>query len=188
MDVVAALRPCAIDVQLGPWIYTIPALPAADWIEAIVDPEGGSVVPGLMDEETQRDVWRCYLRGQIESAELSDGWRHALGAATGQKWWSAAKLFLGATDPKTWPALHGQLLIRGIDLERVSVGAAWNAIYVIGMEGCKDEAERAKFEFDLAQPPPGVPMSEAYDKAEAASDFLAAMGVLRSVDDGRTPG
>jgi hypothetical protein len=174
-------------VQLGAWIYTIPELPAADWIEAIVDPEGGSVVPGLMDEETQRDVWATFLRGEIEREELEEAWRYALEAATGQRWWAAARLFLAATEASTWPTLHGALLVHGVDLERVSVGAAWNAIYRLALEGCKDDAERAKMQFDIAQTPPDVDVSESFDKAEAASDFLAAMGVLRGMDAGRTP-
>ena len=187
MDVVASLRPCAIDVQLGEWIYTIPELPAADWIEAIVDPDGGSIVPGLMDEVTQRDVWNTYLRGLIEPEELEHAWRYALEAATGQRWWTAAKLFLSATEKGTWPVLHGSLLARGVDLEYISIGAAWNVIYRLALEGCKDESERAKLEFDIAHPPPGVDISEAFDKAQAASDFLAAMGIARGLDGGRTP-
>lgn len=188
MDIAAALRPCAVEVQLGDWWYTIPELPAADWIEAIVSSEGGSIVPGLMDEATKRDVWACFLRGEIQREELEEAWRDALAAATGHKWWSVTRLFLGATEPGTWPILHGDLLVRGVDLERVSVGAAYNAIYRIGLEGCKDEAERAKFQFDIAQSPPGVETAESYDKSEAAANFLAAVDVLRSLDNGRTPG
>jgi hypothetical protein len=187
VDVVASLRPCAIDVQLGPWVYTIPARPAADWIEAIVDPEGGAIVPGLFDEATERDAWLCFLRGEIGKDELAEAWQDALGAATGQKWWSAARLFLSATDPATWPVIHGDLLVRGVDLNVVSVGAAYNAIYRIGLEGCKDQAERAKFEFDLMTPPPSVPVAEAYDKRAAAQDFMDSIAMLRTIDTGRTP-
>lgn len=187
MDVVAALRPCAVDVQLGDWIYTIPELPASDWIEAIVDPEGGSVVPGLMDEATQRDVWATFLRGEIDPEEINSAWQDAIGAATGQKWWSATRLFLSATDSGTWTVLHGDLLARGVDLERISIGAAYNVIYRIGLEACKDAAERAKFEFDMAQTPPGVDVSEAFDKRGAAEDFLASVQMLRNIDQGRTP-
>lgn len=182
MDIAAALRPCAVEVQLGEWLYTIPELPAADWIEAIVNPDGGAVVPGLMNEVTQRDVWACFLRGQIQRQELEEAWRDVLAAATGHKWWSVTRLFLGATEAGTWPTLHGELLIRGIDLERVSIGAAYHAIYRLGLEGCKDDAERAKFQFDIAQAPPGVDMAESFDKAEAASDFMAAMGLLRGME------
>jgi hypothetical protein len=188
VDIAAALRPCAVEVQLGDWLYLIPELPAADWIEAIVSTEGGSVVPGLMDEATQRDVWGCYLRGRIQREELETAWRDAIGAATGQKWWSVTRLLLGATEPNTWPVLHGELLIRGVDLERLSIGAAYHAIYRLGLEGCKDQAERSKFQFDIAQPPPGVSVSEAFDKTEAAANFMEAMNVLRGMDEGRTPG
>lgn len=187
MDPVAAIRPYPIDVQLGPWIYTIPELSAADWLEAVVSRDPGAIVPGLMDEATQRDVWRCVLRGEITPDEINEGWRYALGAAVGQPWWSAARLLLSAAHRDAWPVIHGRLSLRGVDLERVSIGALWNAIYYIGLEGCNDQTERAKFEFDLAQAPPGVSAAEAFDGIDAAADFLAAADMLRKFDGGVTP-
>ena len=187
MDPVAALRPYPIDVQLGPWIYTIPELPAADWIEAVVNPDGGSIVPGLMDEATQRDVWRCMLRGEIHPDEIREGWRYALGAAVGQTWWAAARLILSAADPDAWPVIHGRLMRDGLDLTRVSVGAVWNAIYYIGLEGCEDQTARTKFEFDLTLAPPDVEVDEQLAASDPAADFLANIDMMRRFDAGRTP-
>lgn len=188
MDAGAALRPAPIELQLGEWIYTIPALPAADWIEALLGDDGGAIVPGLMDEDTARDVWREFLRGRIAKEELEQGWRHALGAASGQPWWQCARLVMSATDKESWPIVHGKLLGRGVDLERVSLGGFYNAVYFIGLEGCKDDAERSTWEFQMSMPPPEVAAEEALAAFDTAGDFMSALSALQAVQAGGMPG
>jgi hypothetical protein len=188
VDAGAALRPAPIEVQLGKWIYTIPALPAADWIEAILDDDGGAIVPGLMDEDTAYDVWREFLRGNIAKEELEQAWRYAVGAAAGQPWWQAARLVMSATNQGSWPTVHGRLTMRGVDLAAVSLGAFYNVVYFIGLESCKDDAERTTFEFQLTTPPPEVAAEDALAEFDAAGDFLAAMGAFQAFQSGEMPG
>ena len=69
MDAVVGLRPCAVDVTLGGVVYTVPALPAADWLAAIVgDP--GAILPGLLPYDDQREIHRRVLRGQLDLEEV----------------------------------------------------------------------------------------------------------------------
>lgn len=188
MDAGAALRPAPIEVQLGEWIYTIPALPAADWIEAILDDDGGAVVPGLMDEDTARDVWREFLRGHIQRDELEKAWRYAIGAATGQPWWQASRLIMSATHKDSWPLVHGKLTMRGVDLDAVSIGAFYNAVYFLGLESCKDDAERSTWEFQLSVPPPEVAAEDALAEYDTAGDFMSALGAFQTMAAGGMPG
>lgn len=187
MDAGAALRPDVIEVTVGQWVYSIPALPAADWIEAILSEDGGAIVPGLFDEEDQVDVWRAFVRGQVSPEELAEAWRHALSAAVGQPWWKASRLIMSATRPDAWPSIHGRLTEKGVRLDEVSIGAFWNVVYFIGKSNCKDDQERTQFDFGLDRPPPEVKTEEVFEEVDAAADFVSAMGAFQSFQGGRMP-
>lgn len=185
MDAGASLQPSAIDVELGKWIYTIPALPASAWIEALLDEEnGGSIVPGLMDEVTQADVWRQFLLGNIDKAELEEGWRAALGAASGQPWWQVSRLVMSCAQGEAWPVVHGKLLKWGVDLDRISLGGLYNVLLLLAYESCKDDNDRATFEFNLTSPPPEVSVEEAMVEADVQDDWMAAFSSFQQITGG----
>ena len=184
MDAGAALSLSAIEVELGPWVYTIPARPASDWMEALLDEDGGALVPGLMDEATRDDVWREFLRGHITKQHLEQGWRDAITAASGQPWWQCARLVMSAAAIDAWPIVHGKLVSKGVHLDRVSLGALYNVLYFISLEACKDENERALFEFNLTSPPPEVSVEEAMAATNAEEDFMAALSGFKQVMGG----
>ena len=181
MDAGAALAPSEIEVELGRWIYTIPAHPSSVWVEAILADDGGAIVPGLMDEATAADVWRQFLLGNIAKEELNEGWRAALGAASGQPWWQCARLVMSATHQDAWPIVHGKLIMRGLQLEHISLGALYNALYFLLLEACKDDNDRAAFEFNLTSPPPEVSVEEALAEVDAEADFLSALQGFQQV-------
>ena len=181
MDAAAALRPCPIDVTLAGEVYTVTALPAADWLMAIIG-EPGAVLPGLLSEEDQRRVYHRILRGHLEPAEINRAWRALLAAATGRTWWSASRLCMSAADPEAWPSVHGRLLTSGIDLDVVSIGALCNAIYFMIMSSSEDDAERSRHQFELEL----VPAGHETDLAELVADdetnaenFMAAITQLQ---------
>jgi hypothetical protein len=67
-------------------------------------------------------------------------------------------------------------MLRGLDLERISLAAALNAVYAMVRKLIgHDEAALARFDTGLKAIPPGVAIEELYDQEEAAEDFLAAM-------------
>lgn len=181
MDISASLWPVGVEVQLGQWIYEIPPEPAAIWIKAMVDPDGAAIVPGLLEPADQRLVYRDFVMGRIERAEFSAGWRLAVGLATGRPWWEAARLALSATHSDNWPVVHGKLMQRGVDLEKVSIGGFCNIVHVMALEACKDASERSQFLFDLQTPPPEVTPEEAHTATDAPADFLAAMAQFQSL-------
>jgi hypothetical protein len=187
VDAGAALRPAEIEVRLGDWIYTIAALPAADWIEAILSEDVGAIVPGLLEPEDQVDVWREFLRGNVTRAELQNAWRDAIAAASGQPWWQCARLVMSAADRESWPVVHGKLAMRGVDLDRISLGAFYNAVYFMIMESEQDEAKRSELEFRISTPPPGVDTREAMQEMHAADDWSAAFGQFSSFQQGGLP-
>jgi hypothetical protein len=178
VDAVAGLRPCEVDVTLAGVVYTVPALPAADWLAAIVG-EPGAVLPGLLPLGDQLEIHHRILRGQLEPKEVNQAWRDLLGAACGRSWWSAARLCMSAADAEAWPAVHGRLLTSGVDLEKVSIGALCNAIYFMIMSSSEDESERSKHQFELEMPPPGEEATAFDDREQIADDFMAAIAQLQ---------
>src|SRR5512147_1068908 len=154
MGILAPLRPAAVPVQLGEWVYEVPALPAADWNEAMADPDGGAIIPGLLDPQDARLVALDYLRGRIDADELKLAWREVIGVVTGRKWWIGARLVLQAVHPEVWPTIHGRLTKDGLDLGTISIGAFCDVVWVMIMDGAKDAAERSEAKFTLTTPPP----------------------------------
>lgn len=181
MDISASLWPVGVEVQLGQWVYEIPPEPAPVWIRAIADPDGAAIVPGLLEPSDQRLVWRDFAHGCVERAEFAAGWRTAVGQAAGRPWWQAARLALSATHADNWPVIHGKLMGRGVDMERVSIGGFCNVVHVMALEACKDQSERSQFLFDLQLPPPEVTPAEAHAATDAPSDFLSAMSQFQNL-------
>lgn len=181
LDLGAQLWPTAIDVELGDWSYQIPELPASSWILAIADPDGGAIMPGLLEPEDQRLIWRDITMGRLHPEVLSEAWRVVVAAASGRPWWEAARLVLSATAPDNWPIIQGKLAQRGVDLDRCSIGAFCNIIQMMALEACEDDAARSSFTFELTTPPPGVDPSEAAAATGAAADFMAAMSQFQNL-------
>lgn len=184
MDIGASLWPTAVAVVLGEWDYEIPEHPAAVWIRAIADPDGGAIVPGLLEPADQRLVWRDVAMGRMHPDELSDAWRAVVGAAAGRAWWEAARLVLSATSRDNWPIIHGKLTQRGVDLDRVSIGGFCNIVHTMAMEACENDTARSQYEFELSTPPPGVEPDEAHASTNAANDFLSAMQQFQNLGPG----
>lgn len=184
MDAGAALQPSPIDVELGQWIYTIPALPASAWIEAILSEDQGAIVPGLLDDDTRDDVWRQFLLGRIDKDELEDAWRSVLGAASGQPWWQVSRLVMSCAHSDAWPVVHGKLLKWGVDLDRISLGGLYNVLLLLAYEACKDDNDRASFEFNLTSPPPEVSVAEAMKDTNVEDDWMSAFQSFQQITGG----
>lgn len=181
MDVASSLAPCEIDVELADTIFTVPALPAIDWLTAILSPEPGSVLPGLLSVQDQRAIYRMILRGRLEPEEVNRAWRDLMAAATGRSWWTAARLVKSGTDPEAWPQVQGRMLDAGIDLEVVSIGALCNWLFFLLMSSAKDDEERASARFELELPPPGEEQAAWDDREQMAQDFLANFAQLKQL-------
>jgi hypothetical protein len=184
MDIGATLWPTAVDVELGDWSYQIPEYAAATWIEAIASPDGGAIVPGLLEPEDQRLVWRDVVMGRMHPDRLAEAWRDVVGAATGRPWWESTRQVLSATTKENWPFIQGKLAQRGVDLDRCSIGAFCNIVHMMAIQACEGEQERSQFEFDLTTPPPGVDPEEAHAATDAAADFLSAMQQFQNLGPG----
>jgi hypothetical protein len=177
LDAVVAIDLPEIDVTLGEWDYTIPALPAARWLVAVLSPQGGAIVPGLLEVQDRRDIWADFARGAFDEQELAEVERDALQAAAGRPWWEADRLIRTAFTSQSWPIVSGEMTHRGINLHAISLSSWLNWVYVLVINRCKDDAERSKFEAQLQAIPAGVTPDDLPETDEdMASAFMAAMG------------
>lgn len=176
MDAIASLRPYPIDIQVGDdWVYTIPALPAADWIEAVLADDGlKAPVPGLLNDEDRSLVVEDYVFGRLSAEQIAEASREALEVAAGRPWWEADRLIRSAATREAWPIINGELVRRGFRFNEESVGAFCNTVYSMAVQGLK-ESDRATFEHRLTVPPAGVTVEELVDKGDLEADFFAAL-------------
>lgn len=172
-DLAATLEPVEIDVEVAGGTYTVPALPASDWLVVIAEGSWGDIVPGLLDPDTTGDLEDRIADLAVDHEELRIAAQAALAAAAGVKWWTARLMAVTAVTTR----LAAHLRLHGIDPTVVSLGAYLSAAYNAATEGM-DRAARAQFDMELQRPPVGVAPEEWYDEDAAAEGFLAAMGAM----------
>lgn len=176
-DALAALRIWSHDVDLGGETFTVPPLPAVEWFIAILDEETPlPLIPGLMDSEAEERITDMLWHEEITPQDITTRCRELLTAVAGRPWWEADRLIRSSA--ASWQIIGGELTRLGVDLTRVSLAAALNAIYVVCVR-TMDEKERNKFDIDLRLPPigvEGVTTEEMYDEKAASAAFMALMG------------
>jgi len=186
-DALAALKIWALDVELAGENFVVPARPAVDWFLAILDEETPlPLIPGLMDSAAEDRITDLLLDGEVDADLIVKRSRELLTAAAGRPWWEADRLI--RSSGASWHIIGGELTRLGVDLGKVSLAAALNAIYVICVR-TMDEKERNKFDIDLRLPPvgvEGVTTEEMYDQQAAESAFAALMGQASPPDPVRS--
>lgn len=176
-DALAALKIWELEVELAGEVFTVPPRPAAEWFVAILDEDTAlPLIPGLMDGDAEERIADMLLDGQLTVELIAQRSRELLTAAAGRSWWEADRLI--RSSGASWHIIGGELTRLGVDLDRVSLAAALNAIYVVCVR-TMDEKERNKFDIDLRLPPigvEGVSTEEMYDQRAAEAAFAALMG------------
>jgi hypothetical protein len=155
-----------VDITLSGVNYRIPARPAADWIEAILQSD---VVPGLLAPELADRILQDVVDGRLDADELTEATREAIEAAAGRPWWEAERLVRAAAEHAD--VMFGVLINSGFDFQSRSLGAFCCAVYERAVRNM-EQKDRLKFDQELMQPPIDV-ISEDEDALSAA--FMAAM-------------
>lgn len=165
-DPVALLRCYPVAVTVGRIAYEIPALPAGPWIKAVL---ADNVLPGLLPPFAAEVFAEQLTAGTVPDGELEEVTRLAVQVAAGRPWWEVQRLV--ATLGAQADALGGELLLRGFDFERQSLGAFCAATYALCVRNM-DKKERMKFDSALKSPP----AEELRTDEDALADaFMRAM-------------
>jgi hypothetical protein len=165
-DPEAGLRRWPIHIDLAGQVWTIPPLPAADWMAAALT-DWLDIVPGLTTNPDRLDD--LLDDGAVSYSDCVTAARDALEAAAGCRWWTAQRLIHAACD---WAATGGELLLRGIDPGTAPLGAVLAATYRAATRNA-DPTEQARIDYELDKPPAGIPVRDWFDEDAAADAFMA---------------
>ena len=127
---VASLRPFVAEVLVcGSWI-SVPALPAAAWVEQFMgdDTDLDLVFPGLCSEEDQDAVGQALLEGCLDIPGLQRLTLDLISQVAGRPWWVAVRMIQIAE--LRWSILGADLVLRRIDADSISFSAWLDALWV----------------------------------------------------------
>ena len=173
VDPVAHLRPFSAVVQLGEATFTVPALFAADWLEAIISGQGSlwPVLPGLLDLDDQMTVAHLLSDDLLSLEDLNLAALDLIEVASGHNWWWALRVISLATT-EAWDRLYGSLLLHGVDSTRLSLAGWLSALYAMVTKDLPPDKIKI-FEMDLSQPPEGF--AEDLDEDAEGAMFTQMM-------------
>jgi hypothetical protein len=157
-DPLAALRVSRIAVDLGDRRFIIPAMPARDWLEVLLDEEldPEAMFPGFLDGDDQVLVHQMLIDGTVTMDEMTQAVYAVLEQATGRRWWVAVRLC--RTIRAGWDRIGGRLAGHGVTPFEVPLAywldGAYAAILEIIMEA--DPKAVGPFTQRLTAAPPGL--------------------------------
>lgn len=129
VDPAASLRIWAVEVELGGRVFEIPALPAADWLPILMEVDPIKVLDLLRSSpDDPDDLDNLLLSGRITADELGQALSDTIEEVAGRSLHAALVLAVAART--SWAIVNGDLTRRGFRWDRVSLGAALDAIYL----------------------------------------------------------
>jgi len=191
----ASLSPTEITVTAGPATATIPASPAAVWLDALLDPDNivveddrGTVRASRILDRVLRtlagdrfigDVFGAIAAGDCDYGVLDDAAQDLLSEASGRPWFEVVNLCVVIT--ASWKQVGGLLVLRGLDPERLSLAAWLDGAHQVLREavgGGKDGAEHLA---DLERRISLEPVARSGDESDTDMDeaeFLATAAAM----------
>lgn len=171
-DATWSLRTWPVEVTFSGLTFSIPALPAADWLAILMSDQVDleEILPGLAGVEEADALEEALVQGK---ASLQDLYRMALetlSLVSGRPWYVAMKIISVAA--MSWSALGGEFVIRNVDADRISLAAWLDAAYLIMLRNMKSDDINI-FNAKLLVPPPGVENPEEEDILPTPESFMA---------------
>ncbi len=141
----------------GHW-FTIPALPAADWLAIFMAPEFNVMSLGQLVDEPEEFMER-FMGADDDLERLL---LEIISTVTARKWWIAVRLLGIAL--KAWSVLGGEMITR-VDATRVSIAAWLDAFTVVMVDRLKpDSGTMTILQIEL---PPEGEESDPFEMDEA---------------------
>lgn len=157
---ILSLRPWPVVITVGGEEFTIPALPAADWLAALMSEAFSldDLFPGLLDDEDHDRAVAVLLSDMHELEQFHRLTLDIVELASGRSWWVALRLIGAAVG--SWDVIGAELILKQVDPERLSL-AAWLDAVLLVMLRSMEEKDITMFTLKLEAPPP-----EAQEEAE----------------------
>jgi hypothetical protein len=135
--------------------FTIPAIPAAEWLELFMDNEieAPEILETLLASEDAERLRDLMWDDRFALTDLGDLLLEIISAVTGRPWWVALKLV--ATMRTQWDFLGAELVLQGVRADTISI-AAWLDVALLTILHNIDPEKATMFTSQLEMPPPGV--------------------------------
>jgi hypothetical protein len=171
-DPAASLSLFAIDFTMGGRDFTLPAHPAARWLEVLLANDLSLLVTaepeGLIDPDSSYAIDVMLLDGSVDMDDYRGALFDVLGAVAGRDWWEAVGLVGAVAVESNWSRINGQLVRAGIDAGEVPLAAWLDAALSLCTEHM-DEKQLGRFLGHLQTPPVEVGIDEEREGASFLS-------------------
>lgn len=168
-DLLAHLRPCAIDIPFDGAIHTINAMDAVEWI-ALIDADRVDlydIFPTLAGQQAIEHVEDALWEGRADQEAVKRAGLMAIGAAGDRDWWVVLNLIHAAKG--AWEFVHVNNAA-GMSL------AGWLDEVWTNIMNRIDPKKKAAFVTDVTKAPKDWQGDVDFDDEERA--FLAAMNAV----------
>lgn len=154
-DPIWSLRVWPVTFTVAGQDFTIPEIPAAGWLEALMAEELNAleVFDGLLSSDDTEDLHDLIWDDQVTLSQLHDLLLEVLDAVTGRPWWIALKLI--AVVQAHWDLIGADLALQGVRTDTISI-AAWLDVALLTILHNIDPEKATMFTSQLEMPPPGV--------------------------------
>lgn len=154
--------------------YTIPALPATDWISAILGMEEDVVglLMDLLDPAEAQILNQSLAAGVADPEDLIDVAMDLVTTVGARPWWVTMRL-IGAVKG-SWETLGAEMFYRGIDPNRLSL-SAWLDVTLLLMMRMMDPKDTTMFAMKLEMVPPEYADQVTEESMEIEPDAFLSM-------------
>lgn len=168
-DPVWALKPWPVTIQAGGEDYEIPALPAADWLAVLMaDPfDPDDLILDLVINGKE-----LLFLETVSADDLAHICFDVITTVSARPWWVAMRLITMARG--SWSVLGAELILKGVDPQRVSLAAWLDALLLVALRTMNPD-DVTMFTMRLEEPPPEEVDSVA-DEMEMSAEAFLSMG------------
>lgn len=144
----------------------IPALPAADWLEVLMDSrfEFDNLFIELLPDGT-----KLLLEDWIQPEEAEELGLAVLEEASARRWWIAMRLVGAIMD--NWDVMGPEATFHNVDANSLSLAAWLDAMMVLIMQRIEN-SQQSMFVSRLEMPPPGEELDQG-DFEMSVEQFMA---------------
>ena len=128
------------------------------------------VVPGMCGSAFEDQVTDYLLSGRIELSQIRRAALDVISSVTGRPWWFSMRLI--RTVMASWEVVGGEIAIRGVDAERLSISAWLDASFLICLRSLESN-KITMFVSQLEVAPPEEAASQEENMFMSADSFMA---------------
>lgn len=161
-----SLRPTPVVFTVGGLDYELPPLPAADWLNTLMQPwTPDDLLLDLVPNGVQVAL-------RIEPEDVEPLVLALIEEASGRDWWVALRL-VGAVQGG-WSVLGPEMILQGVDPERLSL-AAWLDAMTLLILRAMNKDDHAMFLSQVELPPVEVREQVAEEMEMSRDQFMSLM-------------